>query len=583
MGGPARLRREAASARSRRSAFGAEADGAKPPGLLMRPRDLLRLTSSSYDVLVVGGGIYGLTCAYEAASRGLRVALIDAADYGSGTSFNQQKTAHGGLRSLQSFSFGRARQAIRERQTLARIAPWLLRPLPFIVGTYRSVTKSRVALGAAFAIDARLGKHRNAGIEPELHLPPARLLSRTATLKLFPGVRQQNLTGGAQWYDYQMVENDRLTFAFAAAADRAGADLANYVEARSFLRQNGRIAGVRAQDVLTGAELEVQARIVVNAAGARAGHVMTLASVSRPFPLIRAMNLVTTKPAADIALAARDSERRMLTLVPWRGKAIVGTGQSTTISTETTPDVPTSEVEQFITAANRAFPALKLTLDDVTLVHRGHVPAVTHGGRAELLPTSQILDHATEGADGLVTLVGAKYTTARATADRAVTLIGRKLRKAVSASRTSTTILPGAGIADHEALAIETGRHLHLDVPLPVIRHLIGRYGEAAAEIVKLVAARPQLAAGVAPAVSTISAEVVHAIAHESAMRLSDIVLRRTTLGAAGHPGSVALETCATVAAAELGWDATRVRDEIEAVERVYGIERHPRQELKQE
>src|SRR5688572_3753720 len=218
----------------------------------MRPRDLDRLASTAYDVLVIGGGIHGLTCVYEAASRGLRVALVDAGDFGSAASFNHQKTAHGGLRSLQSLSLARAREAIRERRALARIAPWMLRPLPFLVGTYRSVTRSRLALRAAFKLDEWLARDRNAGVEPELHLPAPRLVSKALTLRLFPGVRAEKLTGGAQWYDYQMVEADRLTFAFAAAADRAGAHLANYVEAVSPLRDGSRISGMQARDTLTG-------------------------------------------------------------------------------------------------------------------------------------------------------------------------------------------------------------------------------------------------------------------------------------------------------------------------------------------
>jgi glycerol-3-phosphate dehydrogenase len=155
----------------------------------VRPRDLNRLASRSYDVLVVGGGVHGLTCAYEAASRGLSVALVEAGDFGSGISFNHQKTAHGGLRALQSLSVGRARASIRERRALARIAPWLLRPLPFLTGTYRSLTRGRLALRAGFALDQRISRNRNEGLEPELHLPRPRLLSRTATMKFFPGIR----------------------------------------------------------------------------------------------------------------------------------------------------------------------------------------------------------------------------------------------------------------------------------------------------------------------------------------------------------------------------------------------------------
>ena len=536
----------------------------------MRPRDPQRLASASYDLVIVGGGIHGLACAYEAASRGLRAALIDAGDIGGGTSFNQQKTAHGGLRALQTLSIGRARDGIRERRGLARIAPWLLRPLPFIIGTYRSATRSRLALRAAFALDEWLGRRRNDGVEPELHLPRARLLSRTTTMKLFPGIRADGLTGGAQWYDYQMVENDRLTFAFAAAADRAGADLATYVEARDFLREHNRVTGVRAQDVLSGATFDIRGQVVINAAGARAGELMRVLGVTRPFPLLKAMNLLTTRPAADIALAAPDPQGRMLTLVPWRGTALVGTGQ---FSVTTGPDggqFSEQDVETFIGHANHAFPGLKLTRQDVTLVHRGLVPAVARrDGGADLLMSSQVLDHQAEGADGALTVIGEVHDRprrrgARGRHDRAAS------RQDASPSRTASTVLPYAGIADHEALAIETGRRLGIELDGRIIRHLIGRYAEGAADIVTLIAAQPDRARSITASSSTIVAEVLYVIRQEGAVTLSDIVLRRTTLGAAGHPGEDALGACAQIAAAELGWDQARVGQEIAHVEGAY-------------
>src|SRR5689334_8893588 len=179
----------------------------------MRARDFSALGDTTFDVLVVGGGIHGLATALDAAARGLKVALVEAGDFGAATSFNHQRTAHGGLRSLQGLRFDLARESIRERRVLARIAPRLLRPLPFIVGTYRSVTRGRLALRAAFQIDRWLARHRNDELEPELHLPPARLTSKAATLKLFPGVRPQGLTGGASWYDYQIVHSSRLAIA----------------------------------------------------------------------------------------------------------------------------------------------------------------------------------------------------------------------------------------------------------------------------------------------------------------------------------------------------------------------------------
>jgi glycerol-3-phosphate dehydrogenase len=541
----------------------------------MRPRDLDRLDGTPYDILVIGGGIHGLAIAYEAASRGLQTALVEASDYGSGISFNHQKTAHGGLRYLQSGRFDRARDGIHERRALARIAPWLLRPLPFLIGTYRSVLKGRLVLRAAFKIDEMLGRHRNAGVEPELHLPAPRLVSKAATLRLFRGVKQTGLTGGAQWYDYQIVEGERLTFAFAAAADRAGADLANYVEAVAPIKEGTRIAGMTVRDALTGRDFTIRPRIVVNAAGAHAGTVMNAFGVKREFRLLKAMNLVTSRRASDMALAAPGPSGRMLTLVPWRGRALIGTSQSEAfVPAGSRPAVTRAELDAFVKEANEAFPALALSAAEVTLVHRGLVPAIAgRNGRPELKPTADVLDHAADGIEGAFTVVGVKYTSARGVAERAVNAIAKRLGRRLPASRTASATLPGAAIADHEALAIETGRHLGIEIPLPPIRHLIAKYGEAAADIVKLSAERPELQAPVSPNVPTLAAEVVHVIHHEQAVTLSDIVIRRTGLGSADPPEEAALAGCAAIAKAELGWDDARTAAEIAAVREFYRVE----------
>jgi glycerol-3-phosphate dehydrogenase len=538
----------------------------------MRARDLTRFDGTMYDVLVVGGGIHGLACAYEAASRGLRVALIESDDFGGGASFNHQKTAHGGLRSLATGQLGRARESIRERRALARIAPWFLRPLPFLVGTYRSVVKNRLALRAAFKLDAWLGRRRNEGLEPELHLPTPRLVSKAATLRLFPGIRQDRLTGGAQWYDYQIVEADRLTFAFAAAADASGADLANYVEAVEAVRESGRIAGMIVRDRLSDRSFQIKAHVTLNAAGARAGEVMRLFGVDRPFPLIKAMNLVTSRHASDMAVAAPSRDGRMLTLVPWHGRALVGTSQSATLVGPNDLAVTAPEVEAFIAEANTSFPALKLSAGDVTLVHRGVVPAATGSrGRPDLKPAAEIIDH----ASGAITVVGVKFTTARAVAERAIGTVARRLQRRLPPSRTAIMALPGAAIADHEALAIETARGLRMDVPVPVLRHLIALYAEGAAEIIRLVHERPDLAEPLAANVETIKAEIVYTIRREMAVRLTDMLVRRTELGSAGRPPDEAIHTAARIAEAELGWEDRQTAQEIADVGRFYHLANH--------
>jgi glycerol-3-phosphate dehydrogenase len=539
----------------------------------MRPRDVSRFESTVYDLLVVGGGIYGLAIAYDAASRGLRVALVESGDFGGGASFNHQKTAHGGLRSLSSGNLRRARQMIHERRALARIAPWFLRPLPFIVGTYRSITRNRLALRAAFAVDGWLGRRRNEGVDDQLHLPAPKLISKSQTVKFFPGIRTAGLTGGAQWYDYQMAEGDRLTFAFAAAADRAGADLANHVEAVEALRERGRVSGMMVRDRLSDRLLPIRATVTVNAAGSHAGMVMRMFGVNRPFPLLKAMNLVTSKPANDIALAAPAAGGRMLTLVPWKGHAIVGTGQAARVADTLDASVTASEVEAFVAEANAAFPALGLKPSDVRLVHRGLLPAgIGRDGAADLMAKPLVLDHAGEGAEGAITVIGVKYVTARSVAERAVDAIARRLAKRLPPSRTASTVLPGAGVADHEGLAIETARKLHFDVPLATLTHLSSRYSEAAADIVRLMVERSDLRVPVSAGAATVGAEIVHVIRHEMAVHLDDIIVRRTGLGAAGHPGAEAVDACARIAAGELGWSSAQEASEIAAVDRVYEI-----------
>jgi glycerol-3-phosphate dehydrogenase len=541
--------------------------------LAMRARDLDALAETTFDLLVIGGGVHGLATAYDAASRGLRTALIEANDFGGAASFNHQKTVHGGLRSLQYGWLRYARHSILERRALARIAPWLLRPLPFLVGTYRSVARGRLALRAAFKIDQWLGRDRNRDVEPELHLPPPRLISKAATQRFFPGIRADKLTGGAQWYDYQMVQSERLTFAFAAAADRAGATLANYVEAVSPLRDGARVTGMQARDVLTGREIPIKASATVNAAGAHAGAIMASFGAKREYLLLKAMSLLTARPASDIALAAPASHGRMLTLVPWHGCALVGTSQSRTFVEPGDEGASAAELETLIADANTAFPALKITASDVKLVHRGLVPAVKgRNGLPELRMIPEVYDHAAEGASGAWTIAAAKYSSARGVAERVTAMVARKLGKRVPVSRTARTVLPGAGIADHEALAIERGRAVNVELSVAEIRHLVARYAEHAADVITVMQQRPDSRTVLAPSEPTFRAEILYVIRNEMALRLTDIILRRTAFGAAGHPGDEVIRECAQIAAAELGWDAARTAEEIEAVQRFYAL-----------
>ncbi len=465
-------------------------------------RDLAALAGREWDVAVVGGGIYGAAVAWDAAQRGLAVALVEREDFGAGASWNSLKTIHGGLRYLQKLDLGRLRQSARERATLLAIAPEIVRPLPFVVPTYGHGMTGREALALGLWLNDWLTRDRNRGLPADHRIPDARTVSAAVALRLVPGLERRGLTGAGLWHDAQAASTERLTLAFVLAAAGAGALAANHAEAVSLLRASGRVEGVAVRDTLGGTTLEVRARVVVNAAGPWADELLARGSLRRaPAPLLRARNLVLRRPpAVPLAVGAR-SEGRFLFLVPWAGRTIVGT------SYEPAEGVP-SDPLAFLDEAARAFPWAGIGREDVAVVHEGLVPG--RGGASGLSTRPRLHDHEVEdGLPGLVSLQGVKYTTARLVAEQAVDLVVRRLSREASPCRTAVTRLPGA-------------------------RLLAGPVGDRA----------------------------LRAVRDEMALTLADAVLRRLDLGTAGPPPPEDLDAVTRVMAAELGWDADRERRE---------------------
>ena len=528
-------------------------------------RDTGQLARETFDVLVIGGGIHGLTTAYEGAQRGLRVALVERRDFGAATTFNHHKTLHGGLRYLQTADLRRMRESIGERRAFARIAPQLISPQAFVTPTWPRLTRSAIALRAAFVVDQLLAYDRNAGVPASHQLPPGRVLARDEFLGLVPEARSLPITGGAIWYDYRTDEGDRLTLAFALAAARFGAVLANYVDAVEPLRQNGRIVGMTARDTVSGSAIEIRARVTVNAAGADAGRIMAGFGARRAFPLVKAMNLVTQRGASGPAVALPSAEGRLLVALPWRGRLTIGTSHGDQLSGADDTRVTTDEVSIFLDEVNAAFPWLAVTLDEVSIVHRGVVPArVRPGAPPALLDRADVRDHAQDGIEGAVSIVGVKYTTARRLAEQTVDLVAGKLRRTIAPSRTSQLPL----------LAPVRGEDAEVPKPLdagPADR-ITRVYGATAARVLGLHAEQPELGRPLAEGVAITGAQVLEAVRHEMALTLEDVVVRRTGLGAAGYPGDVVVRACAVLVQQELGWDAERTEQEVAAVQRFYDI-----------
>jgi len=536
-------------------------------------RDVDRLASETFDVLVVGGGVYGLAVAYDAAQRGLSVALVERDDFGSGASFNHHRTIHGGLRYLQHFDVGRARESVRERRTIARIAPHTVRPLPFAVPLYRSLLRGKLAMHAGFLLDRVVSAGRNRGVPASHRLPGGRVVSRSTAIQRYPGLRRQGLTGAAVFYDYVTLEPDRLTFAFAIAGVEHGASLANHVDALEPIVEGRRVAGVRVRDGLDGRQFDIAARVTVNATGSQVDRLLKALGINSGIPMFKAMNLVTSRDAGDEALAGRSLLGRNLFLVPWRERALFGTWESQTTCDPCDANVDERDVASFVTELNQAFPSLDLTLRDVTLIHRGVVPAAVRGSKISLEGHDLVRDHASQGVEGLVSVVGTKYTTARAVAERVTDVVLRKSGRASTACRTASVALPGGGLRD-VGLAIADARRDHdAGLPSDTIPHLIAAYGSRYRDVLD-IADRPEWRKRIAKESPVIGAELVWAVRKEMAITLADAVIRRTPLGALGYPGDDALERAAAIVGAERKWSDVQRRDEIESVKRFYDLTR---------
>jgi glycerol-3-phosphate dehydrogenase len=551
-------------------------------------RDVEALSEKPFDLIIVGGGVYGAAAAWDASLRGLSVALVEKDDFGSATSFNNLKTIHGGLRYIQHADFRRMRESIRERRTLMKIAPHLVHPLGFLVPTYRQLKQSRTAMAIALALNDLMSYDRNRLDDPEKFLPPGRLISRSECIELAPGARQQGLTGGAIWYDAQMYSSDRMTLSFVISAAKAGARVANHLEVNGFLREGSRIIGIRGRDGIDGEEIEIRGRVVLNVAGPWVDRVLALLGEAERPPLVhfsKAMNLVTRPIVEKIAVgvscrrAHRDEDAiigrgsRFLFIVPWRECSIIGTSHASYEGEPDAVEASEEDVQELIDDVNQAYPGAKLGRDDVRLVHRGILPMVPGTGSSSgvtLVKQYTIRDHRREGIEGLLSMVGVKYTTARDVAQKAVDQVFDQLGKASPPCTSAETPVYGGAIERFDDFLREALKQKPPELSDASVRHLVHTYGTAYRKVLEAVEKNPKLVEPVNENSPVLRAEIVHAIREEQALDLASAVMRRTELGSAGHPGRPTLEAVGEIMSAELGWDSNRTRSEMERVDEIY-------------
>ncbi|MBE9169008.1 glycerol-3-phosphate dehydrogenase/oxidase [Pleurocapsales cyanobacterium LEGE 06147] len=538
-------------------------------------RNLVKLSDNVYDLAIVGGGIYGACIAWEASLRGLSVALVEKADFGSATSANSLKIIHGGLRYLQTADFKRMRESIHERTTLMRIAPHLVHPLPVLIPTYRRGMKGKEALYLAMKINDLIGCDRNRFEDPQKHIPNGRIISKQECQHLLPNIYSQGLTGGAIFHDAQVYNSERLTLSFLHSAEEIGAVVTNYVEVIGFLQTGDCVTGVQAKDILTGEKFEIRAKTVVNTCGPWINRVLSLAKPQQQakIPFAKAMNLVLRRSLFEtyaVGLSGSSNycnhnSSRFLFIAPWRGKSIVGTYYTTCDRDPDNFQVTETDIHNFLEQINQTYPTANLNREDVAFVHKGLLPQakVNSQTREPLLSKHyQLRDHSQEGLKGLISVVGVKYTTARDVAKKTVDLIFQSWRQKSPKSVSAKTPIYGGQIESFDTFLHDAINQAPYGLSREVMQSLVYNYGSTYPRVLEYLDPSEELA--------IVKAEVLYAVHEEMAQKLSDVILRRTDLGSAGHPSNKILRLCAETMGAELGWSNAKIQQEFQEVNKVY-------------
>ena len=524
-----------------------------------------------YDVLIIGGGIYGASIAWEAAHRGLSVALVEKNDFASGTSSNSLRIVHGGLRYLQHGDLIRMRESIRERSCLLRIAPHLIDPLRCVFPTYRGQTlKAKGAMRAALRLNDAISYDRNDRVSDEKRIPAGRVLTAEECLRRAPGLRREGLGGGVEWTDAVMWSSERMVMSFLLSARREGARLLNYTRVTGFLRQGNRVVGVTTKDVENGYESRLVGRIVINASGPWINEVLKGvhdSAVRQPMTL--AFNvLIRGRRLESDAVAAYARRGPVYFLLPWRSSTLVGTCHLP-LRPGGTKEPTADQVRQFIAEVNAAYPGARLTAGDVERVFSGLLPGTARpDGGVRLLRHYRLIDHEREdGVRGLVSVVGVKFTTARDVAERTVDLVFRKLGRPRVPSRSSFTPLWGGETPEflrflRDQIDLQRGA---LDED--VVVHLVRAYGTMYRTVLDHRADDVEPGRRLSVETSAVEGEVLHAVRNEMAKRLEDVVFRRMDLEGEGGLNRHALDRVCAIMARARHWTPARLAKERAVIE----------------
>ncbi len=514
-----------------------------------------RLGRETFDILVVGGGITGAGIARDAALRGFKTGLIDKGDFASGTSSKSSKLVHGGVRYLEMFEFGLVFEASRERRVLWRIAPDLVRPLPFLFPVYRD------GRFPAWMIDVGLWMYD--GLSLFRNFQRHRMYSNARIKGMLRGIDVRNISGSAYYFDAQ-VDDARLTLETIRSARRHGAAVANYVQVDGLIKDDrqARVAGVQTHDVLSGEPCAMHARVVVNATGPWTDTLIQLDDPRAPDRMRPTKGIHIIVPRAKIggdAAVAFPSFRdgRLMFVIPWGEFSIVGTTDTDYTGDYDRVYADAADVAYVIDAANHAFPESPLEKSDVISTYAGLRPLVLQLGKSATKTSREHVIWTSES--GLLTIAGGKLTTYRSMAQELVDLAAKRLRDEFGVLPTQPCTTASTPLIEDDA---PPGDGFGDDV----IAHLQRAHGPEVGRVLDVARRDSALAQPIVEGLPYIWAEVLYAIENEMALTVADILARRThILNEAGDNGVAAAVGVAEFLARSLAWDKARVEKELRA------------------
>jgi glycerol-3-phosphate dehydrogenase len=514
-----------------------------------------------YDLIVVGGGINGAATARDAQMRGLRVLLLEKEDISHAASAWNSRMIHGGIKYLETYEVGLVRESLREREWLLRAAPHLVKPLPFLMPFLKGNRRPPWLL--------RLGMVGYDVLSLDKSLPRHRILDRDGVLRIAPSLVEEEVQGGALFHDAQAEFAERLGVETVLSAAEHGAVVRTHTRATRLRMLGGRVVGVEYLDTITGRSGTAHADVVINATGAWVDDLLAgLPDHDRPLVGgTKGTHLVVDTfpgaPSEALYYEARSDGRPVL-VIPWLGRYLIGSTDVRVSGDLDQTRADRSEIEYILSETNTLMPDARLTAADVRFIYTGvrPLPYQPDDDVAKITRHHVVHDHAPK-VQGLLSLVGGKLTTFRALGEDAVDAAMRKLgRRAKCTTRSHS--LPGAMTPDFSGYAATFGAGPGAGYDPDLVARLVRIYGVRARGILEIAQREQAMKRVLDGSHSVLAAEVVHAVRHEFARTLDDVLMRRTMIGLEPGVDLALVEDVARVLADEERWDRTRTQEEID-------------------